>query len=127
MLDLWPDDFGTSDKKPPIAILREQAEVIGMKTQKRVLGRVSTSQHDKGFSPLFQFVAPYLDNYSYLLFSVIHKLEFYPMTVRDVENDQNYPCTTESEFIERLKFIFHSDRVKKVIQSLLSQSEAMKH
>src|SRR4051794_23887197 len=126
MTDLWPDDFGTQTVPTPLAILREQAEVISKKTQSRVVGHVETQGITKGFLHVFRLIAPLLGDYSFQLFWVTHDLELYPLEIQADVLDTKFTCRSEEEFVEKLKLIFNSEKTKKVIQSILSQSDAVK-
>src|SRR5262245_60010125 len=119
MPDLWPDDFGKVGVAPPIVLLREQAERISGRTQGKVLGQVATGKNAVGFYHDFFLVAPFLDDYTYRLFAVVHPIDFYPLEiVADVVNKQ-IKCQSPSDFEEQLRGIFTSAEAKKVVASLL--------
>ena len=43
MNDLWAEDIGVTTVKTPVAILKEQASLLGNKTQNLVIGEVLSS------------------------------------------------------------------------------------
>ena len=80
------------------------------------------------FGPEFQMtmsiVAPALNNYRFFLMRVSHDLALYPVTVTDLINDTEYECPNEEVFLVALKEILSSKATHRVIDSLLSQSQA---
>jgi len=157
MENLWPDDIAVTEKKAPVTLLREQASMLGEKTQNLVIGQVQElpylepiiSQSGlilprvvKGISePLeeiifyygFYIIAPALGNYRYRLLTILYNVDFYPVIIRvdeDVKNeispsvdvDPKIIANSEEEFSELLKKIFHSQKTKKIISAILSQS-----
>jgi hypothetical protein len=89
MDDLWPDNLQVVNFKAPVAILREQAEFLGRKTQNIVEGRVQDISSSPGrlilgatiqdFYYGFELVAPALGSYSFRLLSIQHGLAVYPL------------------------------------------------
>jgi len=134
MDNLWPDDITTINVKVPVAILREQASLLGKKTQNIVESQVQ--RLDKGLEDVgmfvygFYIVAPALGNYRYKLFTVCHDVSSYPVNFDIDEDIKNEICPdkntisaeSEKEFLEILKKIFQSKRTKQIIGSLISQS-----
>ena len=63
MLDLWPEDIGPiPDLKSPVTILREQASLLGKKTNNLVEAELvqleAVISEDREFSYAFLIVAP---------------------------------------------------------------------
>src|SRR5258706_14676885 len=83
MPDLWPADIAQVANKPPVAILKEQAALLGDKTKNLVTARVvlDEEQSPHAFSYDFFIVAPALQNYHYRLFSIGHNIDLYPVTL----------------------------------------------
>jgi hypothetical protein len=46
--DLWPEDVTVTDVLPPVAIMRQQAALLGDKTQNLVQAEVTTKAAPKG-------------------------------------------------------------------------------
>jgi hypothetical protein len=124
MPDLWPADFGQLDITPPLVILREQAAIITGKTRQRIVGQVNTTQHNGGFAHDFVLLAPYLDNYSYRLFVATHDVMLYPVVIHADVNNMKYDCTTSDQLTAVLRQIFGDPQTKKVINSLLAQTDS---
>ncbi len=128
--DLWPDDIAvTNDLKSPVTILRQQAALLGEKTQNLVEAEVS-SQVTPGspsegsyFTHQFSLVAPALDNYKFRLFYIRHLIDFYPIRIWK-EGAKEIQVGSEQEFIETLREIFSSEETKRVIRALIAQSQA---
>ncbi|MEK6301201.1 MAG: hypothetical protein AABO41_10805 [Acidobacteriota bacterium] len=128
--NLWPEDIAVTQIVAPVAILKEQAALLGERTKNLVEGRVTQRKRDfMDFSKLtydFDLVAPALDHYQYRLFSISHNVEFYPLTIdnSDALNDSQLHVNDEEEFLHALGQIFSSEKTKGVIKSLVAQSRA---
>ena len=62
MEDLWPKEIGTAEITSPVAILREQASLLGQKTKNLVEADVSPLNNDTDtIFYHFYIVAPALD------------------------------------------------------------------
>ena len=123
--DLWPDDITVSTPTAPVTILRQQAARLGQRTKNLVEAEVRSQPSKKRgdhFEHGFYLVAPALDNYQFLLFSIDHPIDFYPITITIrkgfIEVD------SEQKFAEELKKIFATEGTKRVISALISQSQA---
>ena len=142
MTDLWPKTIGTVKKKSPVAILREQASLLGQKTQNLLQAQVKGGPAvDRGTSFFYYFdiVAPALDNYKYELFTIEHDIMFYPLIIF-VENDiyleieklnkfeqttdDTFEIKSEKEFLEILKVILGSEKTRRIVIALLSQLDS---
>jgi hypothetical protein len=133
MTDLWPHEFELTETKAPSAILREQASLLAGKTQGAVVADVEIQQSDDGpdFEYAFLLRAPEID-YRHKLFVVRHALNLYPAALvldpalkKEIFDGkkEKVVASTESEFLIILKKIFHSDRTKRVVASLLNQTK----
>jgi hypothetical protein len=113
--------------KPPIAVLKELGQGLEKRTQGLLVGKVGQTNYSNDFKLEFCIVAPSLNNYSYEVFSVNHNLNFYPLelTITATRLPNNSFATEEienqEEFEKKLKIIFSSSEVKKVINGLLAQ------
>ena len=150
MDDLWPDDLinRAEQKRTPLSILKEQAALLGQKTANRIEGRVidpgKWSRQDRDQYPFqyrFLVTAPVLENYSFGVFSVYYGIDFYPLLLeigRDIYEEirealevvptvvgsqSEFSVGSEDQFLELLKMIFGSNKVRKVVAALLSQIE----
>ncbi|MEI7866918.1 MAG: hypothetical protein WCI11_03430 [Candidatus Methylumidiphilus sp.] len=130
MNDLWAEDIATEKVRTPVAILREQASLLGKKTQNVVLAEVVTSAGSR-FHHRFNITAPALGDYSYTLFSINHPIGPYPLEV-DLDDDiakelgksidRNMTIENEADFINLLNQILKAERTKHIIRILLAQS-----
>lgn len=121
-LDLWPQDIVAAvDFRTPLSILKEQASLLGQKTQNLVEGVVtSVTNSNDTFQHMFYLAAPALSNYRYRLFTVTHEIDLYPLTI--VSETGQRGARSEEEFVEQLRAIFSHDQTKKVIGALIAQS-----
>ncbi len=149
-LDLWPADLRAGKSKAPATILREQGALLGRKTNNLLLGRVVPTHRESGeyatlkrlageqwqepasqkaaappFAYSFYIVAPVLDDYAFELFSIVHGVDLYPVyTTLSRRPRRKLTAATEAEFLKHLRTIFTSEETRRVIESLLAQSQA---
>jgi hypothetical protein len=130
--DLWPAIATPTKAGFPVAILREQAEVLQNKTNGLVTAEVrsgtgvpltSGELGEQYIFHAFYLVAPLLENYMYRLFTVEHpKLEqVYPLLIKDSPVGE-IKVDTEEDFVEALRKIFADDKTQRIIQALMAQS-----
>lgn len=117
-LDLWPDDFGDTEMVTPLAILKQQAALLGKKTRNILEGEVRPSASPAS-SIIFRIIAPAL-GFAYELFSVDTSVTIYP--VRVTFQNRETTCEDEESFIREVERILHHEHTMKVIQSLIAQS-----
>ncbi|MCI0486447.1 MAG: hypothetical protein L0229_07585 [Blastocatellia bacterium] len=134
LVDLWPKDIASAaDQLTPVAILRQQASLLGQKTQNIVEAQVETKTTDfqRLLQHQFYLVAPALGFYRYLLFRVEHHVaQWYPLEIivlvsnaqASDEREKKIRVKSEKEFMGELQKIFMSEKTKKVIQSMIAQS-----
>ena len=80
--DFW-GELGVDHVKSPVSILREQAALLGKKTNNLIEAQVGTEAFQSDFIHSFNIVVPALD-YRYLLFSIRHGANIYPIKVMQV-------------------------------------------
>jgi len=142
--DLWGDLPTGPAEKAPVAILKEQAQLLGQKTNQLLEGRVrqrdpeSLSVNYTAVSlsfPVderiglvaydFSIIAPTLNNYEYSVLTIVHSLNYYPLQLYARSyNKYSYRFKTLSDqqsFEEELRAIFGSEEIRKVIAGLLGQ------
>jgi len=150
MLDLWPKDIDIVNVTPPVAILREQAAVLGNKTKNLVLGEVTPAVGETSEKFLYAFfiVGPVLGGYRYRLLTIRYPVEMYPveiflepeilthvraeLAVQVSDNallqllgDLTSPALSaksEEEFKAVLKAVFDSPKTRRVIEAIIAQS-----
>lgn len=81
-VDLWPDTFSFEKLNAPVNLLREQAALLGKKTNNLVQADVKQDKSSsREFTYSFFLTAPAL-NYQYRLFQIHHDVSLYPVIVR---------------------------------------------
>ncbi|RLC13043.1 MAG: hypothetical protein DRI57_17030 [Deltaproteobacteria bacterium] len=150
MDDLWPENLAANRIKSPVTILKEQASLLGQKTQNAVQAQVRSIEADyqgywetlteKEMKLRYEFciLAPGLGNYRYKLFTISHNVDLYPVIFNldegvagEMEDDRfekrgtEVLAKSEKEFSDMLKEILRSERTKEIIQVLFSQSTDM--
>jgi hypothetical protein len=127
--NLWPADIAVTETVAPVAILKEQASLLGEQTQNLVEARVrqEPSRINYGgheFVYSFELIAPALDRYTYELFRVSNGLGLYPLEIAFAGSGYPRKVSNEDEFMKELEIIFSSDKAKSIIKSLIAQSRA---
>jgi hypothetical protein len=127
-----------------VALLKEQAALLGQKTQNLVTARVGVSRFSSNENEFaFEFVlqAPALGDYSYVLFAILYGIEIYPVEffvareffkerppgIRVDESGPDLEVTAENEeqLITVLRLILQSERTRQIVQGILAQSQAL--
>lgn len=135
--DLWPAEIArATGPVPPIAILKQQASLLGQRTKNLVEAEVETKTADyqRILRHTFNLVAPVLNFYRYPLLTVEHYVtQMYPATIKVTWIDKEFQNTVQEitaadadEFKDGLRRVFGDPETKKVIAALLVQSEAKK-
>jgi hypothetical protein len=119
--NLWPD-IPSTDIVTPKSILVRQANFLGEKTKNVVLGEVTSAglSDNKTIQHLFWVVAPALSNYKYILFTLRHGIELYPLVL--TYKDNNLKIENEEDLLNHLKDIFNDESTIKMINALVAQS-----
>lgn len=113
------------NERTPFTILQEQAVILGDQTNDKLQGRVRRVRREdrsESFFYLLEISVPALDGYSFGVLIIFYKImTIYPVGIIDLVYDHNYEFETEDQFVDALGQILSSDKVRKVIQRLLSQ------
>lgn len=145
--DLWPEKLESAKIRSPVAILKEQASLLGQKTKNVVEGVVSefpTLEMEETMEYSFSLVAPALGGYRYRLFTMSHDIRMYPLIIRmegEIFQEVNpekpekesvsdrllrlknqAKVDTEAEFLALLKKIFAATKTRQIIAAILAQS-----
>jgi hypothetical protein len=122
--NLWGNVSLADTVKPPVAILREQAALLGNLTNNVLEGHVRTERIADRIINYLDIVAPALEYYTFTVLEIRHHgIEFYPLTVVPSMDGKPTDCKDEMEFIAKLEEALSSQAVHKVIESLLAQSK----
>jgi len=116
--DLW-GDIQAKAIRTPVSILREQATLLGPKTQNLIEAKVATTTELGTFFHSFNLVVPALDSYTYRLFRVSHQIELYPIRVH---GDPIVDLADEGAFSDWLRQRLSSEETKRIIASLTAQA-----
>ena len=117
--DFW-GDLQVAEIRTPVAVLKEQAALLGIKTNNVLEGKITTQIQHGEFYHSFNVVVPTLDDYTYELFTVNHPVNMYPLNV-------TYTGTmlkTEVEFTAWLREKLSSPETKRIITNLLAQAHS---
>jgi len=118
--DFW-GDVQAIEVKTPLAILREQASMLGPKTKNLVEARVETAiARDQQFVHRFNLVVPPLDNYIYELFTIQHGIDLYPVKVPGTTQESR----DEAEFTEWLRLRLASPETRRIVNNLVAQAQS---
>jgi hypothetical protein len=127
-VDLWPEDLETVDLRTPVALLKEQAALLGPKTKNLVVGRVETGVVDAPSGNLPQLrhrlevYAPALQ-YARTILVVRHPIDqMYPVALSSDYFEGSRSCQDEAELTAALREIFHLPEVTRLLHSMLAQS-----
>ena len=145
LTDLWPDDIEHTSIKAPVTILKEQGAFLAKRTRNIVVGRAESTQiisrgsPDDRFKYSFYLSAPAM-NYVYGLLKISHSDDLYPVEITageelyaelpdelrskliDDGSGANLIADSEEEFMEILRAIFATKKVRKVIEAIMAQS-----
>ena len=127
--NLWGDLESLKPFRTPTTVLKEQAGSLSSATNGVLRGKVGIDRTTNRFEIVLSIVAPALNNYEFNVVYVRHGIEVYPADVKasyPVDKGGNWlQCKTEDALVIALASILGSAKVKRVIQSLVSQSKAM--
>jgi hypothetical protein len=118
--DFWPSDLGVVTEITPVTILKEQAARLGERTKNLVEAKVFTTAKSQGFHHALYLLVPTLGSYRYELLSVYHSPSNFPIKVFDSTVDGQIEVLTLDEFKAILREILSSDRVRRIINNLIS-------
>lgn len=120
--NLWGEIEIPEKIRTPLVILREQASLLGSKTNRLLEGEIEITRiNPSDFVAKMNIVAPSLDGYSISVVSMYYGFDFYPLRLRDLLLMKEYKSHNESELITNLETILTSNEVRKIIKSLLLQ------
>lgn len=121
MTDLVPADLISPDidtEYEPRRLLDELAEELASKTGGQIMGEVQTLDHpDQRVRHAFLLRTG--SGYGYVLFSVVHGIDEYPLVVNGPGQMEEHQCSDRQQFEARLKQIFGDPRTRKLINQLV--------
>ena len=124
--NLWGSLDGFKKIKTPLSIVREQGELLTQATQGILEGYVKIESQAENIRFSFSIIATRLNQYRYEVLKVSHPVTIYPVVVLNtVERKRSWEeCLSEEIFLSKIKSILSSSEMRRVIESLLSQSES---
>lgn len=115
--DFW-GEIVTDAIRTPVSILREQAALLGPKTQNLIEAKVETeASGGDGFFHYFYLVVPALDNYRYKLFKIYSPIELFPIQ----PSGEDIRLETEEAFSDWLQKKLSSGDTRRIVANLLAQ------
>jgi len=124
--NLWGDLGNIEQMSTPAVVLAEQGSMLSELTKNRLIGNVETEASYKpslksyGFSSTLHIVVPGMNNYTYSLLTIDYPIDLYPLVVRNYVDESQALCNTEEELIGKLQEILSSEKVQKVLSTLIS-------
>jgi hypothetical protein len=116
--DLW-GDIQAEAIRTPVSILREQATLLGPKTQNLIEAKVATTTELGTFFHSFNLVVPAQDSYTYRLFRISRQIELHPIRVH---GDPIVDLANEGAFRDWLRQRLSSEETRRIIASLTAQA-----
>ena len=124
--NLWGSLEEFEKIKTPLSIVREQGELLTQATQGILKGYVKVDSQGDTISFSLFIIAMQLNQYKYEVLKVQHGVKIYPVGVYNLvePRDRWVSCPSEEIFLTKIKSILSSSETRKIIESLLSQSES---
>ncbi len=123
--NLWGSLDSFKITKTPLSIVREQGTLLTEATKGILQGYVKIDSESGTISFSFSIIAMRLNQYKYELLRVQHGIKIYPVLVRSTTKEKAWKkCDNETSFLAAIKSILSSTETRKIIESLLSQSES---
>ena len=122
--NLWGEIPEATQSESPKSILELQANILSEKTEYNLQGEVlSGKDEDRLFAELFIRVRS-LNNFEISLVRITHDLFMYPVRLYDLLEmyGEFKECANADAFKKELSIILGSGKVKRVISSLLAQT-----
>jgi hypothetical protein len=113
---------GRFDVDTPARMMREQASLLGRKTENVVEATVDTTTNRGDFVHSFDLVVPALDHYTYELFRIRHGVDLYPVYV-DSPSFKQVELKTKDAFKAWLQERLSSPDTKRIVVSLVAQAK----
>ncbi|MDM8523547.1 hypothetical protein QUF80_09275 [Desulfococcaceae bacterium HSG8] len=118
--NLWGELPEIGKIRIPLSILREQASLLGHMTERLLEASVFMNDNsDQLIDAVLKISVPALSSYTVGIVQIKHKAEFYPVTLINLLTSEAREANNEAEFVEALGQILTSDKVRRVIESLL--------
>lgn len=138
--NLWSALKVPKSSVTPKSILEDSAKGLAEQTMEILVGEVKARKPSSVFSdtvrrvaPMtnsndllicsFWITAPKMNNYNVEIIKITYSiLEFYPLLLEDIINNETYEVKNEEEYREYLRTTIQSEAVLRVTQNLINQS-----
>ena len=140
-MDLWPEEITeSSGSLSPLTLIKEQAKLLGEKTNSIVLAGVRQKNVNSQSNYFFYdfFIESGIEMYRFVLFTFRFTYNLYPVYVsidEDIENEfidklkifqskdtRESVIKTEEDMINILGLILNSTKTKKIIRALVEMN-----
>jgi hypothetical protein len=123
--DLWPANFGITQQPSPASILRQQAHLLGQRTQNFVVGEVdSRPDGSNEFIHTFHLTASLLD-FRQALLHARHGVDHYPVELAIYDENGSHIAKSTipdaAQFMSELRKHLASERIVRLVRSLVGQ------
>ena len=123
IIDLWSNEILNAEMVTPAAILRQQASLLGPKTQNLVEAEVQTViPAGGGILLYFNLVVPALSGYKYRLFALQHGPELYPAFVVEGPSAKS-SIPDEDKLLSYLGAVLGSPHTTRIVAALKAQAK----
>jgi hypothetical protein len=144
--DLWGDLPESDNATNPAILLRQQASLLGSKTQNVLTGMVTrvpqrpggllsaalvgeqgrTDQKEQMIELRFLIRCSALDNYTFHVLTLRYSLlTIFPVHVHNEASGEDHTCRSDDDLREALQQIFASLQVRRVISALLREANSL--
>ncbi|MFN0079523.1 MAG: hypothetical protein ACKVY0_23910 [Prosthecobacter sp.] len=125
--NMWGDLPTMEDTETPLQIMREQANVLKQATRGLLNASITTTPLTLGqMRHSFYLVAPLLNDYRHLLFSVEHGIDPYPARFSAPRMVKPATCKSHKHFELILTALLQDASTRKAVASLIANSQAVK-
>jgi hypothetical protein len=122
LVNLWGSLPEVSQVRAPVAILKEQGQVLAQATKGLLYADARITADGSGFIVEMRIVAPTLNHYTYEILNVRHDIALYP--ARIWADTEAIECHDQAAFEAAVAKVLQSDRVRRAISGLLAQIQA---
>jgi hypothetical protein len=119
---LWGDLSTLKSIRTPKSMLTEQADILNQLTGGLIRAQVNASQNGASLNFTLLIIAPALNNYNFTVCIISHDVNIYPCKIYSYEDNTWQDCENEEELKVKLRNVLSSDKTKRIIEALLSQS-----
>jgi len=125
--NLWGDLPAVDDTATPLRMMREQANILRQVTRGVLHASITTTPLSEGrMRHSFYLVAPLLNDYRHLLFSVEHGIDPYPAAFTSAHPSKPLTCKKQKDFENILTSLLQDPSTRKAVAALIANSQGIK-